>query len=242
MAKKAIIDPKIKAENEENLHEISGVLSLIHYFAEKEQGIIISPFELGNKYFAPKVEAYRNAIIAGLETAEVVPFHFWDEVRAYYVIEVDKSEFIELLNVKFDAAKRTQRSLKTIALFAEYELKRFSEYYSDDFFSTFPIWKLWKDFLKEVVSGVELLPVKDKLSLKQQILLLDELGFFNLECFNNNVTPPKMGDLLSHLLNRTKKDCETGYSNRTSKAIVRTRLNIEKINELLESIPSIKVK
>jgi len=81
----------------------------------------------------------------------------------------------------------------------------------------------------------------EKLSHKQQTLLLEHLGFFDLPKFTN-LTTEKKGILLSYLLNRNEKNSTEyfrnffGVKNVPKNMISKTKKNKEKVNELLSSL------
>ncbi len=76
---------------------------------------------------------------------------------------------------------------------------------------------------------------KDLLTHKQQILLLEELGFFELKTLQN-LTNVKIGFLLSNLLNRNEKNSLDNYGNRHNRSGVKNPVNVKKIDELLKEI------
>lgn len=78
----------------------------------------------------------------------------------------------------------------------------------------------------------------------QQILLLDELGFFELEMVKN-LTEQKKGLLVSQLLNRNPKNTEEMIRNKQgadkeSKYFIKNKRNIEIINQIISKVNSIK--
>lgn len=77
---------------------------------------------------------------------------------------------------------------------------------------------------------------KDKLTHKQQILLLKQIGFFDLPVFNE-LSTVKKGKLVSHLLNRTEKvslEIVRGLNGKPDKSYkVDTADNIKQVNNLL---------
>lgn len=80
---------------------------------------------------------------------------------------------------------------------------------------------------------------KDKLTHKQQILLLNQLGFFELPFYNNLSTINK-GKLVSNLLNRTEKDSleiVRGLKGKPDdKYKTNTHSNKETVNKLLKDL------
>ena len=87
--------------------------------------------------------------------------------------------------------------------------------------------------------AIEVATTKDKLSHKQQILLLKQLGFFELPIFQKLTTKQK-GKLVSHLINRTEKDSLElirGMNGKTVKPyIIKTKVNTETVNKLLSEL------
>jgi hypothetical protein len=81
---------------------------------------------------------------------------------------------------------------------------------------------------------------KDKLTHRQQILLLNSIGFFELPIFQT-LTQKQKGILVSHLLNRTEKDSEDLIRylkgrNKDKKFEVKTETNVNAIKYLLKKI------
>lgn len=84
-------------------------------------------------------------------------------------------------------------------------------------------------------------PTKDKLTNKQQILLLNQLGFFDLDFFND-LNETQKGVLVSHIVNRDEKNSEDnvryvrGKKTKEETRKIFTEKNIKTVNELLEKI------
>lgn len=80
---------------------------------------------------------------------------------------------------------------------------------------------------------------KDKLAHKQQILLLKQLGFFDIPLIKN-LTTVKKGKLISHLLNKNEKESleiVRGLMGKPDKKYdTKTINNIEVINNLLNEL------
>lgn len=91
--------------------------------------------------------------------------------------------------------------------------------------------------LEAEYAGTETSPSKDSLTLKQQILLLEKLGFFDLDEIRNN-TAERVGIMLSHLLNKSQKNSYDNYRERynTEKGGVNSSANNTLINSLLAEI------
>ena len=97
-----------------------------------------------------------------------------------------------------------------------------------------------KDLLPEAVKEEINNSPKDKLTHKQQILLLKTIGFFDLPIFQTLSTKNK-GILVSSLLNRTEKDSKDFITyllgkNKKERFEVRTDNNIKAVKELLIKI------
>jgi hypothetical protein len=83
--------------------------------------------------------------------------------------------------------------------------------------------------------------VKDKLTNKQQILLLHSLKFFESDFFNS-LNETQKGVLVAHIINRDEKNTEDNIryvkgskTSETTKKIF-TKSNIEAVNKLLERV------
>jgi hypothetical protein len=84
-------------------------------------------------------------------------------------------------------------------------------------------------------------PAKDKLTHKQQILLLHSIGFFDLEIFKY-LNETQKGVLVSHIVNRDEKNSEDNIryvkgkrASEETKGIF-TKANLKTVNELLEKV------
>ena len=82
---------------------------------------------------------------------------------------------------------------------------------------------------------------KDKLTHKQQILLLKQLGVFELDFFNH-LNETQKGVLFSYIVNRDEKNTEDNIryvkGSRTSEDTKKifTKKNVDAVNELLEKV------
>ena len=99
-----------------------------------------------------------------------------------------------------------------------------------------------KEQIEKINNGIELQKKLettnenvDRLKHKQQIYLLHALGFFELEKIKD-IPATKMGVLLSHLLNRNEKNCNTFFRERyhKEKGGVMTDKNTSIVNDLLQ--------
>ena len=117
------------------------------------------------------------------------------------------------------------------------------------------IWQYYEHYMNEVIEHIRNAikqtdnnnlqnlskPLKDKLTHKQQILLLRAIGFFELEFFKL-LNETQKGVLVSHIVNRDEKNAEDNIryirgkrSNDDTKKIF-TKENVKVVNELLEKV------
>lgn len=128
------------------------------------------------------------------------------------------------------------------------QLKKFSDNERTFYYGFASLTASFYDFYKWFIETIELpetsennkKEVKDKLTHKQQILLLHSIGFFDLEIFSTLSTKQK-GVLVSHILNRTEKDSEDLIryfrgKKTEDKFETKTTTNIKVVKELLKKI------
>jgi len=191
---------------------INGAMSLLRYFNDNKENDLskIDLFLYGNKMFWKSARIDLERLFSAYEKDEKFPPTTSEEMIAYnFVRDVDEQDFQNLVEYKFNEAK----PFKSIKKYCEQEIKKFELDWKD--YNHFPIFKQWLDFLKGYES-LSLEPDKPKkISQKQAILLLRELGFFDLPIFKNEFTidvpTTKMGELLSYITNSGAKGCEDSY-------------------------------
>ena len=120
--------------------------------------------------------------------------------------------------------------------------------------SAINIWRNYEHYMNEIIQHCTIKieesqtskedpgkPAKDKLTHKQQILLLHSIGFFDLEIFKY-LNETQKGVLVSHIVNRDEKNSEDNIryvkgkrASEETKGIF-TKANLKTVNELLEKV------
>ncbi len=176
--------------------------------------------------------------IKGALQVEPMNLHFKEAKESFNktyknITSIDAKK--EYLLTRIERAKNSIANLKNQPHFLELESNQ--KYFSDgiEFLK-------YLEGLNEEINPKEEIekPAKDKLTHKQQILLLHSIGFFDLTIISS-LSNKQKGVLVSHVLNRTEKDSEDliryfGGKKKEKKFETKTPANIKAVKELLKQI------